>query len=208
MALPPRFIERRVILKREIKKMRGDGLLSPLLRRWRANAVKKYLKKLRNSRVLDLGCGNSFVLSIIDKSNRYLGVDFCLEDNLYVNKKNDLVQLANLDLNTQFKKIKGTYDVVLSLAVFEHLEMSDYIIKNVIQKIKKGGLLLVTTPSPPAKKVHNIGSRLLLFGRLANKEHKKLFNKEQLSMFFGDLKLIGYKRFEFGLNQLFVFKKV
>jgi SAM-dependent methyltransferase len=190
-----------------MKTMKNDGLLSPLLRYWRAAKVGGYLKRLKNKRVLDLGCGDASTLAFLNETNQYVGVDRDLDYVSEEKRRLKQAQFLQADLNTEMKKIKGTFDAILFLAVLEHLDLTKSLKENIVAKMKKGGLLYVATPHPLAKKIHDAGSRLSLFNRIDNKEHKNMFDKKRLSLFFKDLELVSYRKFEFGLNQLFVFKR-
>lgn len=188
--------------------MKNDGLLSPILRRWRTTVVGKYLIKLRDKKILSFGCGDGRMLDFLDKSNRYCGVDRNLENVPFQKRRLKRAKFFRLDLASEINKIRGTFDVVLAIAVLEHLDLNDNLVEEIIKKIKKNGYLYVTTPSPLAKGIHDFGSKFWLFNRVDNKEHKRLLSKEKLVQIFKKLELVKYQKFEFGLNQLFIFRKI
>ena len=67
--------------------------------------------------------------------------------NRFMQKANlaDRVQFELADL-TQFEEL-NTYDLVLSVDVMEHIEEDVLVFKNFYASMKKGGLLLISTPS-------------------------------------------------------------
>ena len=68
--------------------------------------------------------------------------------------------------------------------------------------------MIITTPTPKANKILMIGSKFKLFSREALEEHQDLLNKSdflRISKKIG-LKLEHYETFEFGLNQLVVYR--
>ena len=86
-----------------------------------------FLKK----KVLDLGCGPQNLKSIFEKNQcRYTGYD--------IN-----------DYNFETDEIKKTvkYDLIISLAVLEHLNDPTHFIKNIKNLLKKNGYLYLTTPN-------------------------------------------------------------
>mgnify|MGYP000897111508 CR=1 FL=1 len=127
-----------------------------LLRTW---YIKKELRKWRKSApkdamILDAGSGfGQYVwrLSQMGKKFRILGVDVKQEQiddcNNFFSKKNlsNRVQFQVADLVTFSDKDK--YDLVLSVDVMEHIEEDEKVMKNLCHSLKKGGMLLISTPS-------------------------------------------------------------
>ncbi|MEO0291855.1 MAG: methyltransferase domain-containing protein, partial [candidate division WOR-3 bacterium] len=103
-----------------------------------------------------------------------------------------------------FKEEK--FDVVTSLAVFEHIERDKLlkIIKEIKRILKKGGILILSTPNFWTDFILKFLSNLKILSYEEIKEHKKLFSKKKL------IELLikgGFERkkiksgfFEFGLN--------
>ena len=67
---------------------------------------------------------------------------------------------------------------------------------------------MLTTPNPSIDWMHGLGSRISLFSKHANEEHKDLLGRRQLEEIGHNagLKLTTYKRFLWVVNQLAVFE--
>lgn len=75
--------------------------------------------------------------------------------------------------------------------------------------VVSGARLIITTPHPSVDWVHDIGATLGLFSKHANEEHEDLldYSKLKATGIQAGLKLVSYRRFLLGANQLAVFKK-
>lgn len=102
-------------------------------------ALKKYFKGVdRNAKVLDFGCGLGHNISLLPNAVGYdiskFSLDFC--------KKRGINVIENL------KNIKeGSFDVVFSAHVLEHLENPSEILKMLYSKLKDGGKLILIIPA-------------------------------------------------------------
>jgi len=103
------------------------------------------------------------------------------------------------------------YDTIVSLAVIEHIPYNEvfnlFDIFNL--HLKKGGRLIITTPCKLAHPILDFMSRIGLTDRANILEHKHYWNKDELYKLaeHSKLKIISYKKFQFGLNQLVIFEK-
>src|SRR5699024_388929 len=103
------------------------------------------------------------------------------------------------------------FDTVISLAVIEHVtdpagflhKLANY------HEDSTSARLIITTPHPSEDCVHDVGAALGLFSNHANEEHEDLLNYSKLRSAGTQarLKLVSYKRFLLGANQIAVFKK-
>lgn len=99
------------------------------------------------------------------------------------------------------------YDTVVALAVIEHLPVNR--VYKVLQKFRKtNGQVVITTPSKQSKPILEFMAWLGITDRENIREHKHYWNRKEL---FDLAKSTGfsvmrYKRFQFGLNQLFIIK--
>lgn len=180
----------------------SEGFLSPWLRKKRFNAVMPYVK----GSTLDYGCGTgSFAEFIL--SDKYIGVDID-KSSLDEARSKFPGHFFSSDLNS----IETKFDSIISLAVIEHTTNPvDFLI--FLSKYLREGFesqIIITTPHPSVDWIHNIGSRLGLFSRHANEEHEELLNRPKLinAGKQAGLKLVVYKRFLFGANQIAVFRRV
>lgn len=127
-----------------------------LLRAWH---IKKELKLWAKNApakpcALDAGAGfgqYTYFLSKLSKNTQITGVDVKQEQiedcNSFFGKigRADRVQFEYADL-TKFRK-ENTYDLIISVDVMEHIEEDLAVFRNFAASLKKGGMLLVSTPS-------------------------------------------------------------
>lgn len=91
-------------------------------------------------------------------------------------------------------------------AVLEHLEDLGSALFKLKSVVSEDGLVLITTPAPISRFILQAGALFRLFARGSLREHKNYFRKTDFQN-LQDWKLIIYKRFEFGVNQLVVLRK-
>lgn len=111
--------------------------------------------------------------------------------------------LVNYDHSPMENK---TFDTIVALAVIEHIHIVDvFSIFNLLKsKLKPGGVLLLTTPTPLAKPV----LELLAFVRVLDKqnieEHKHYWNKKEIEYLAqrNGFTVRQYEKFQFGFNQI------
>lgn len=127
-----------------------------LLRTWHVKKELRQWKKnyMGEANLLDAGSGfgqYSYYLSGINQKWNVLGVDVKQEQiddcNTFFKSINrgDRVKFEYADL-TQFEKPE-TLDFILSVDVMEHILEDVQVFKNFTKSLKKGGMLLISTPS-------------------------------------------------------------
>ena len=180
------------------------GLLSPLLEKWRMSKIRKYAT---GDKILDFGCGYGKLATMLPEKE-YVGIDIdkkVIESAKEVNAERKNAKFYSLD---EFENKNCKFDTVVLAAVIEHLENPVQTLIKLQKYLQDGGLMIITTPTPKANKILMIGSKFKLFSREALEEHQDLLNKSdflRISKKIG-LKLEHYETFEFGLNQLVVYR--
>lgn len=119
----------------------------------RARAVKKYLKKLEKIRgeqgyLLDVGCYAGLFLAEAKRNGwRTEGVEYSLEA---IKKARELFGIETIRQGKIEEVVntieQETFDVVTMFDVIEHLTQPDLVISGIYNKMKSGGLLLISTP--------------------------------------------------------------
>jgi 2-polyprenyl-3-methyl-5-hydroxy-6-metoxy-1,4-benzoquinol methylase len=176
-----------------------EGILSSFLQKKRINTAAPYL----NGRVLDVGCGTGALAAKV-KTDKYFGTDI---DEYSLNKAKSTFPDHHFGKN--LPPVSEKFDTIVILAVIEHIKLPSVFLLNLSQRLKsvKHARIICTTPHPSMDWIHNIGSRIGIFSREANKEHEKLLDREALSSLAtaAELKMAIYKPFLFGANQLVIF---
>lgn len=146
--------------------------------RIKAEYIKKFLSK---SYILEVGCGDGKLLSLLSKENKIVGIDISREAIKKARKnlinKNVSLKLGNafnLDFNSNM------FDLVLCDGLIEHYtDRIDTLIKEMYRVTKKGGRVIIIL-------TNNDFIRNILFSFVykwdkkkikTTKEYKKTFNK-------------------------------
>lgn len=106
---------------------------------------------------------------------------------------------------------EGAFDTVMALAVIEHVpEPVRDAVANWIKLLRVDGRLVLTTPYKAFRRLHEASAAIGLASRNAAEEHETLFDRNSLLEALEPLPLAleTYRRFLFGMNQLFVFRKL
>ncbi|PWI31333.1 hypothetical protein DI383_01290 [Flavobacteriaceae bacterium LYZ1037] len=180
--------------------------LDRFLRDWRIQKCMPFVRT--NDKVLDIGCfdGHLFeklkfksiqnsigldplLTEIIEKDN-YTLIPGVFPDNLPANKK---------------------FNCIIMLAVIEHIprETQKQINEDFYKVLEKEGRVIITVPSPFVDHILWILAKLRLIDGMSLDEHYG-FKIEELPQLFEShkYKLVKQKKFQLGLNNLFVFEKL
>lgn len=183
------------------------GLLSLHLRRARMEKVRKFV----HGEVLDLRCGQATMKQYFGSQiTTYAGVE---RDRIRIRELKQTYSECRFyarDLDTDCLDISEKFDVVLMIALAEHLFNQRHVFEQAAAVLKPSGRIVLTTPTPFGNDfVHPLGARLGLFAQSAVDDHIVVYNKRRLKILAKEIGLIlhHYKRFQLGCNQLAVLKK-
>ena len=114
-----------------------------------------------NKKVLDIGCGDGFVMEKIKKQrNAVSGIEISIPSIRSARKRGFVVYDISLNDIHWSKKIKQKFDVVWVGEVIEHIFDTDSFLENVRRVLKKDGKMVLSTPN-----LASFGRRILhLFG--------------------------------------------
>lgn len=177
------------------------GLLFPFLRSRRIAAVGPFLG---NGPLLDIGCGTGTLANHVN-STRYLGVDQDEESIAIAKNKFPTHRFLTLAEFTQSPD-ENQFERIAGLAVIEHVEDPQEWLAWLRTLLKTDGQVVLTTPHPSIRGVHEFGGHIGLFGRDAAMEHRELINRGrmiELAETTG-FRVQYFRRFLSGCNQLFV----
>jgi ubiquinone/menaquinone biosynthesis C-methylase UbiE len=181
-----------------------EPILEPLLRKMRIRRVLPYIREHRNCRLLDIGCGwdARFLKSVEPYIGSGVGVDFKAPE--YAEGK---LRTERLTLQDRLPYADASFDLVTMLAVLEHLEQPEAILREIRRILRPGGQLVLTVPSKAARPVLEfLAFRLGVVSRSEIADHKVYYDRDSLGL---ALKLAGFtllchRYFQLGMNNFCV----
>ncbi len=183
------------------------NLLDKFISKYRLSVAAKYIE--RDDLVLDLGCGVQHYLltSGKDKFRLGYGLDYDIEDSQEGN-----INLLNYKYQGSLPLKENFFNKVFLLAVLEHIEENNVqpLFLEFFRILKKNGRLIITTPTPRAKRILEfLAFKLRVITPEEVTDHKHYYvAKEILDLAkVNGLNVINFKLFQFGLNSLYVLEK-
>src|SRR5581483_10823925 len=177
--------------------------LDRFLQRWRNNKVRPFLTQ--GARVLDIGCSDGVLSREVSGLGEYVGIDPDTESETQDNNARIIKGLFPNDLPDA-----RPFDAITMLAVLEHIptEQQKPFAENCAKYLKAGGYLLITVPSPVVDRILDVLMFFKLIDGMALEQHYE-FDVSQTPSIFSSagLKLVAARKFQIGLNNLFVFQK-
>jgi SAM-dependent methyltransferase len=185
----------------------AGGLLSPYLERQRILHAKQFIPPYAD--VLDIGCGRARILPWLPHVHSYVGLDLDEKVIAMVRKEYPMHRFFRSDIEREALPIGDSFSVIVMLAVLEHFQHATETLKRILPHLRNDGRMVLTTPHPSARRIHDIGSSLGIFSKEAAEEHNRFFDQDQLEGLARECGcvMVDYERFQFGLNQVAVFHK-
>lgn len=178
-----------------------SGLFSPFLRARRFAAARAFLSA---GAVLDYGCGVGELAAEIPPQ-RYLGVDDDADSLAAARRRHPAHTFVTPD-ELERRPPAPDFDVVVALALIEHLPEPVRWLAAMRRRLRPGGRLVLTTPEPRLQGLHDLGARLGLFSREGAEQHQSLTDGATMARWAArsGLTVERSRRFLLGANQLFV----
>ncbi len=178
----------------------ADGyatFFDPLFARLRSRRIRPHIRQ--GSSLLDVGCGKGELLfGLSDLLAQGTGIDQRLENRTAGN-----IRLYRGTIDATLPFADESFDAVSLLAVLEHLEHPEAILRETRRVLRPGGSVLITVPTAYAKPVLEfLAFRLGLVSREGVADHKRYYTKSALA---ADLERAGFAiermyYFELGFN--------
>jgi 2-polyprenyl-3-methyl-5-hydroxy-6-metoxy-1,4-benzoquinol methylase len=158
--------------------------------------------------VLDIGCDDGALFAAAGESIREgVGVDPTLCRSSEAGR---VRFIANSFPTQELAASEGAFDAITMLAVLEHVPVDQLPVwrDECTRLLKKGGLVVVTVPSPRVDRILHVLLRMKLIAGMSLHEHHGLEQTRIPEIFIGGaFEMIAHERFELGLNHLYTFTK-
>ncbi len=180
-------------------------LLDDFIRFLRTKKVLKYIPP--GAILFDLGCGkDAHLLNLLKKKIKQgIGID-----KKVLSREFDNLKLIKMDLRKQIPLANESVDYLTILAVLEHLDYPEEVLKECHRVLKTGGYLLITVPAPITDLVLNfLAYKLRIIDREELEDHKRYFPMPKIKEIIKNagFSLIKAKKFELIFNFFILAKK-
>lgn len=174
------------------------SMLDKIIARVRVAKVQKLINS--EIKLLDLGCGyNGDLINTLSSKQNAVGMD------LSVNPKMKNLKSGRVDRKLPFND--ASFDVVTALAIIEHVDDPGTMLDEVFRVLKKGGKVVITTPSLMGKLPLEIMARLGLISKTEIDDHKRYYTKNTLYQALVDAGFTKVQVNHFGILWLNLFAK-
>ncbi len=180
-----------------------DGFIARLRYRHMAGAA------IDRRVVLDIGCGPEFLF--LRSIRHRIAAGYGIDRRVRAGREGNISLIAaDVDASPRLPLEDSSVDSVFMLAVLEHFAYPDRVLAEAGRVLRKGGMLYLTTPTPPAKPVLEfLAFRLGWIDAGEIREHKRYFSRADLLAALGHagFQIVRHRFFELGFNQVTVAKK-
>jgi SAM-dependent methyltransferase len=173
-----------------------------ILQQWRASIARPFIPP--GARVLDVGCHQGeFLKSLGSRIGPSIGMDPVAEP-----KSGPHYRLIRDLFREPAPLPSNSFDVLVMLATLEHIREKDSLGRECFRVLAPGGRLIITVPSTFVDTIIDWLCRLRLADGMALEEHHG-YDPTTTPDIFGrqGFVLRCARRFQLGLNHLFVFEK-
>ena len=173
-----------------------------VLQKWRVRKARRWIPA--GARVLDIGCHQGELLrGLGDQIGPSVGYDplarACAEPNFRLVPK-------LFPLPSPYED--ASFDVVVMLATLEHIHDKEPFAREFFRILRPGGRVIITVPSHWVDGIIHTLCRLGLADGMSLDEHHGFDPRTTPDIFGqGGFTLERWRRFQLGLNNLFVFRK-
>lgn len=177
--------------------------LDRLAQNWRIDKARSFIAA--GDRVLDIGCADG---ALFLRLGRLIGEGIGLDPDM-----------TDREVGPNFRLLKGMFpadlpdnrpfDVITMLAVLEHIPRDQQVglAAACAESLAPGGRVIITVPSGAVDPIANALTTIGVAHGMSLEQHYGFKSSEAIPLFTGaGLELLARRRFQLGLNNLFVFR--
>ena len=175
-----------------------------LIQQWRMQVAARWIAQ--GSRVLDIGCHQGeFLLWLGEKIAPGVGFDPLYKENANAGRHQFFAQSFQERLPFE----NHSFDAITLLATLEHIHDKSSIARESARLLRPGGRVIITVPSPLVDRILDFLILLRIVDGMSLEEHHGFLPDELPGIFIPAGFRLGKKRkFQFGLNNLYVFERL
>ena len=184
------------------------NFLDKIIAKIRLGNVISFVDK--DDKILDFGCGStSFLLNNIkSKIKSGVGIDYDVDS-----RKEENIEYIRFKFDKKLPFKDGSFDKIFMLAVLEHIDVDkvDLLFTDFKRILKKGGKIVLTTPTPASKNLLEfLAFKLRIISENEIRDHKKYYNRSDIRILARNvnLNITDYQLFFLGFNSRAIFKKI
>lgn len=174
-----------------------------LIQTWRMRVASKWIPP--GSRVLDIGCHQGELFEALGgRIAPSIGIDPLLPADRLLGRH----QLLCRRFERSMPFPDGSFDVITLLAVLEHMNEKSVVAAECWRLAHPGGRVIITVPSETVDRILDVLVSLRLVDGMSLEEHHGFLPAQVPALFEqAGFKLMKWKKFQLGLNNLFVFER-
>ncbi len=175
-----------------------------LIQLWRMQVAARWIPQ--GSRVLDIGCHQGeFLLWLGGKIAPSVGFDPLYKETS--SSGNHQFFACNFQEGLPFED--NSFDAVVLLATIEHIHEKSIIARESARLLRPGGRIIITVPSLLVDKILDLLLFLRIVDGMSLEEHHGFLPDELPGIFIPEgFRLEKNRKFQFGLNNLYVFERL
>jgi len=172
------------------------------LQLWRMRIASPWIVK--GARILDIGCHDGEFLEYLgDRIVESIGID---PDATAVGLETYSLLRGTFAPQSEFAS--GSFDATVMLATLEHMNDVNGIAQECARILRPRGRVIITVPSLVVDQLLAILVRTKILDGMSLEQHHGLDPSQVPRAFVGNsFSLLAHRRFQLGLNHLYVFKK-